>query len=56
MKNKSSLLAVLVLLTGSLVLSSCKKTKVTEKDGIEYTYIKEGSEKPANGDFLMYHL
>ncbi|SHO61811.1 FKBP-type peptidyl-prolyl cis-trans isomerase [Algoriphagus zhangzhouensis] len=56
MKNKKSLLAALVLLSGASVMSSCNKTKVTEKDGIEYTYIKEGSQKPANGEFLLYHL
>ena len=37
-------------------MSSCQKTKVTEKDGIEYTYIKEGSEKAPNGHFLLYNL
>lgn len=38
-------------------MSSCqKKTKVTEKDGIEYTYIKEGSETAPNGSFLLYNL
>ena len=38
-------------------MSSCqKKTKVTEKDGIEYTYIKEGTESAPNGSFLLYNL
>jgi FKBP-type peptidyl-prolyl cis-trans isomerase len=37
-------------------MSSCQKTKVTEKDGIEYKYIKEGSEKAPNGHFLLYNL
>ncbi len=33
-----------------------QKTKVTDKDSIEYTYITEGTEKAANGDFLLYNL
>lgn len=33
-----------------------QKTKVTEKDSIEYTYITEGTERAANGDFLLYNL
>jgi FKBP-type peptidyl-prolyl cis-trans isomerase FkpA len=56
MKNSKSLLLVLALITGVSTLSSCQKTKVTEKDAIEYTYIKEGSEKPKNGDFVLYNL
>jgi FKBP-type peptidyl-prolyl cis-trans isomerase FkpA len=57
MKNHKSLLALLVLLVGTSILFSCqKKTKVTEKDGIEYTYIKEGTEKAPNGSFLLYNL
>jgi FKBP-type peptidyl-prolyl cis-trans isomerase FkpA len=56
MKNYKSLVALLILLTGVSTLSSCQKSKVTEKDGIEYTYIKEGSEKAPNGDFLLYNL
>lgn len=56
MKNSKSLLAILILLVGMGTLTSCKKTKVTENDGIEYTYVKEGNEKAANGDFLLYNL
>jgi FKBP-type peptidyl-prolyl cis-trans isomerase FkpA len=57
MKNQTSLLAILVLMMGTTILTSCqKKTKVTEKDGIEYTYIKEGAEKAPNGSFLLYNL
>lgn len=56
MKNTKSLLAALILLSGASILSSCKKTKVTEKDGIEYTYIEQGTQKPENGEFLLYHL
>lgn len=56
MKNNRSLLAILVLMLGTSILSSCQKKKVTEKDGIEYTYIKEGNEKAPNGEFLLYNL
>jgi FKBP-type peptidyl-prolyl cis-trans isomerase FkpA len=56
MKNTKSLLALVVVLLGASTMSSCQKTKVTEKDGIEYTYIKEGSEKAPNGHFLLYNL
>ncbi|MEB2774892.1 FKBP-type peptidyl-prolyl cis-trans isomerase [Algoriphagus sp. D3-2-R+10] len=56
MKNSKSLLAILALLVGASTLTSCKKTKVTEKDGIEYTYIKEGNEKAPNREFLLYNL
>ncbi|MCE7055020.1 FKBP-type peptidyl-prolyl cis-trans isomerase [Algoriphagus sp. AGSA1] len=56
MKNSKSLLAILALLLGVSTLTACKKTKVTEKDGIEYTYIKEGNEKAPNGEFLLYHI
>ncbi|WBL42686.1 FKBP-type peptidyl-prolyl cis-trans isomerase [Algoriphagus halophytocola] len=56
MKNSKSLLAILVLLVGIGTLTACKKTKVTENDGIEYTYVKEGNEKAPNGEFLLYNL
>jgi FKBP-type peptidyl-prolyl cis-trans isomerase len=56
MKNSKSLLAILVLLGAAAILSSCKKTKTTTKDSIEYTYIKEGNEKAAQGDYLLYNL
>lgn len=56
MKNSNSLLAILALLVSASTLTSCKKTKVTEKDGIEYTYVKEGNEKAPNGEFLLYNL
>ena len=56
MKNYKSLVLLFALVTGVSTLSSCQKTKVTEKDAIEFTYINEGTEKPANGDFLLYNL
>lgn len=55
MKNKQSLsLLLLALILGTF--TACQKTKVTEKDGIECTYIEEGSEKAPNGDFYLYNL
>jgi len=56
MKNYKSVALVFALLAGVSTLSSCKKTKVTKKDAIEFTYIKQGKEKPANGDFMLYNL
>ncbi len=56
MKNNKSLLAILVLMFGASTISSCQKTKTTEKDAIEYTYIEEGSEKAPNGQFVLYNL
>lgn len=56
MKNYKSLVALFALLTGASTMSSCQKTKVTEKDAIEFTYVKEGAEKATNGDFLLYNL
>lgn len=49
-------MAILALVLGASILTSCKKTKVTEKDGIEYTYVKEGNEKAPNGEFLLYNF
>ncbi|KPQ13418.1 MAG: FKBP-type peptidyl-prolyl cis-trans isomerases 1 [Algoriphagus marincola HL-49] len=56
MKNSLRLSATLASLVLAASITSCKKTQVTERDGIEYTYINEGSQKPENGEILMYHL
>ena len=56
MKNYKTAVLLFTLITGVSTLSSCQKTKVTERDAIEFTYVKEGKEKPANGDFLLYNL
>ncbi len=56
MKNYKSLLLVFALITGVSTLSSCQKTKVTEKDAIEYTYIKEGTETPTKDQFILFNL
>lgn len=49
-------MAILALLVSASTLTSCKKTKVTSVDGIEYTYVKEGNEKAPNGEFLLYNF
>ncbi|MEY3565249.1 MAG: hypothetical protein RJA23_1419, partial [Bacteroidota bacterium] len=46
MKNHKSIVLIFALIVGLGTLSSCKKTKVTEKDAIEFTYIKQGKDKP----------
>jgi FKBP-type peptidyl-prolyl cis-trans isomerase FkpA len=55
MKKIKSALLLAVVLTASLGLMSCKKTKTTS-DGIEYTYIKEGKINPKNGEYILYNL
>lgn len=56
MKNYKPLILVLALITGVSTISSCQKTKVTEKDAIEYTYIKEGTDKPTKDQFILFNL
>jgi FKBP-type peptidyl-prolyl cis-trans isomerase len=56
MKNYKSVVLLFALVTGVSTLSSCQKTKVTEQDAIEFTYQKEGKDKPTNGDLLLYNL
>lgn len=46
-----SLAVVLMAMT----MMSCKEKAVTS-DGIEYTYVKKGSDKPNSGDFILYNL
>src|SRR5690606_6080917 len=35
---------------------SCQKRTETTSDGIEYTFIKEGEEKPNVGEYVVYHF
>src|SRR5690606_31902951 len=44
------------VLVASVSMVSCQKRTETTSDGIEYTYIKEGKEKPNNGEFVVYHF
>ncbi|WP_194975487.1 FKBP-type peptidyl-prolyl cis-trans isomerase [Aquiflexum lacus] len=55
MKKIKSIMFSAVFLVTAAGLMSCKKTETTS-DGIEYTYIKEGSQKPKNGEFVLYNL
>ncbi|AGA77264.1 FKBP-type peptidyl-prolyl cis-trans isomerase [Echinicola vietnamensis] len=55
MKNIKSLMLSAGMVATCLGVVSCQKTKTTE-DGTEYTYIKEGSEKPENGQFVIYEF
>jgi FKBP-type peptidyl-prolyl cis-trans isomerase FkpA len=55
MKKIKSIMFSAVILVTAAGLMSCKKTQTTS-DGIEYTYIKEGSQKPKNGEFVLYNL
>ncbi|PSL03475.1 FKBP-type peptidyl-prolyl cis-trans isomerase [Cecembia rubra] len=55
MKKIKSLLFAVALMVIAFSAMSCNKTKTTS-DGIEYTYIKEGSQAPKNGEFVLYHL
>lgn len=56
MKNTKNLWAIFALIFGMSTLSSCQRTEVTTQDAIEYTYHAEGSEKPENGMYVLYHL
>ncbi|AWW30546.1 peptidylprolyl isomerase [Echinicola strongylocentroti] len=55
MKNIKSLMLSAGMVAACLGVISCQKTKTTE-DGTEYTYIEEGSEKPENGQFIIYEF
>lgn len=56
MKKINSLILSAGLLVVSVSMGACQKKTETTSDGIEYTYIKEGSEKPNNGEFVVYHF
>lgn len=55
MKKINHLIWSVAVVLMAMSLMSCKEKAVTS-DGIEYTYVKKGSEKPKNGDFILYHL
>ena len=55
MKKINRIILSAGVLVASVTMVSCKKTQTTT-DGIEYTYIKEGKEKPNNGEFVVYHF
>lgn len=55
MKRINNLIFAATMLAASVGMVACKKTMSTS-DGIEYTYVKEGSEAPKNGEFVVYHF
>ncbi|GGZ18637.1 hypothetical protein GCM10007049_08610 [Echinicola pacifica] len=55
MKKLKSLMLSAGMVATCLGVVSCEKTKTTE-DGTEYTYINEGTEKPENGQFVIYEF
>lgn len=55
MKKINNFILSASVVIAAIGLTSCEKTKTTS-DGIEYTYIKEGKEKPKNGEFVVYHF
>lgn len=47
--------ALILIIPGLMV--SCNKHKTSQtSDGQEFTYIKEGNQKPNEGDFILYNL
>lgn len=56
MKKINSLILSAGILVASVGMVACQKKTGTTSDGIEYTYVKEGKEKPNNGEYLVYHF
>src|SRR5690606_28054348 len=56
MKKINNLVLAAIALAASIGMVACEKKTMTTSDGIEYTYIKEGEEKPNNGEFVVYHF
>lgn len=56
MKKINSIILSAGILVASVGTMSCQKRTETTSDGIEYTFIKEGKEKPNNGEYVVYHF
>jgi FKBP-type peptidyl-prolyl cis-trans isomerase FkpA len=56
MKKINSIILSAGILVASVGTISCQKRTETTSDGIEYTFIKEGKEKPNNGEYVVYHF
>jgi len=54
-KHKKPFGNLLFVLLGATTISSVKKTKTTEKDGIEYTYIKKDRKNAQTRTFLGFY-
>lgn len=55
MKKTKALLFAVAMMAIAFSAMSCNKKKTTT-DGIEYTYIKEGTQAPKDGEYVLYHL
>src|SRR5690606_6949203 len=55
MKSIKSIALSAAVLAASVSMVACQKKTETTSDGIEYTYIKEGKEKPKDGEYVVYH-
>ena len=56
MRKINSILLSAGMLVASVGVMSCQKRTETTSDGIEYTFIKEGEQKPAAGEYVVYHF
>jgi len=57
MKNIKNLVLAGGLMASALAMSSCEtKRTETTADGIDYKYIREGSQRPNEGEFILYHF
>lgn len=56
MKKINSFILSSGILAVSFGMIACEKKTLTTTDGIDYTYIEEGEEKPKNGEFVVYHF
>lgn len=56
MRKINSILLSAGMLVASVGVMSCQKRTETTSDGIEYTFIKEGKEKPTDGEYVVYHF
>lgn len=55
MKKVNNLILSAGILISSAGMISCNQTHTTS-DGIEYKYVKEGKDKPNDGEFVLYHF
>ena len=56
MRKINSILLSAGMLVASVGVMSCQKRTETTSDGIEYTFIKEGEQKPTDGEYVVYHF
>jgi FKBP-type peptidyl-prolyl cis-trans isomerase FkpA len=57
MKNIKNLILAGGLIASAVAVTGCDQgRKETTADGTEYRYIREGSQKPNTGEFVLYHF